>query len=248
MSVAKKARKEGPKEPKAFEEYTITELREVVERKDLLETQLAEKEEELTKQVSTNDSSTTERIKASIAKQLLAQMLFEGQLSAKECELLRGKGRELVALVPNVSSDALKNLGLVADESGSFKNKSASHFLASHPMKTLPGGALLKLQWWVGFKYVKSSCELKVTAKYNWLPKPKPKAAGRPASKDAAGKEQAGESGMENEAAESGMETEGPADDEMQASGADGGAWLVQAQTSFWLEQPGLGKKKFKHV
>merc|ERR1719411_1946156 len=71
-------------------------------------------------------------------------------------------GHDLVAIVPNITSEVMTELGLQYEDDGSIKQKSADYFFRSRPMKTLPGsgGACLRLGWNVNFKYTKVSSEL----------------------------------------------------------------------------------------
>eukprot|EP00930_Biecheleria_cincta_P027651 TRINITY_DN1938_c0_g1_i3.p1 TRINITY_DN1938_c0_g1~~TRINITY_DN1938_c0_g1_i3.p1 ORF type:complete len:252 (+),score=56.65 TRINITY_DN1938_c0_g1_i3:538-1293(+) len=198
----------------AFDEMTMADLRALVERNDAqhlrearerisqLEKELASKDGELDKLQSSAHSAPADGVKQAIEKQFYAQMLSEKELSEKEGSLLRGtgEGREIVAIIPNVTNDVLSALALKYDGEGNIEGKVAEKFFEARPAKTLPnsGGACLLLSYRMGFKYVKSRCELKVTAHYKWSPKPKPK----PPAKRAKTEEAAGapsESAMEEE-------------------------------------------------
>jgi len=179
--------------PKAFENFTVGELKTLVERNDAfalkeayerieqLEQQLSSKEKEMTKLSTVDARGLAQNILKSIERQFQAQMLPEKDLSDYQAAKLTDKtseGREVVASVPNVTPEIMSELGLQYDTDGNIKQKSADSFFRSRPMKILPGsgGACLRLLWHVNFKYTKISSELKVIAAYQWSAKPKPKA------------------------------------------------------------------------
>jgi len=175
-----------------FDEMTVADLRAQRERISQLEKELASKDEELEKLQSFAHSSPAEGVKSAIEKQFYAQMLSEKELSDKEGSLLRGQGegREIVAIIPNVTQEVLSALALEYDEAGNMKQKLTEKFFQVRPAKTLQnsGGACLLLSWRMSCKYVKTRSELKVTATYKWSPKPKPKPpAKRARTEEAAG-------------------------------------------------------------
>jgi len=157
-------------------------LKEATERIEQLEQQLASKEKAMSKMSSVDCRHLAENVLKSIEKQFQAQMLPEKDLSENQGAKITDKsaegGREVVAIIPNITSEIMTELGLQYEDDGSIKQKSADYFFRSRPMKTLPGsgGACLRLGWNVNFKYTKVSSELKVTAYYKWSAKPKPKA------------------------------------------------------------------------
>eukprot|EP00401_Gymnodinium_catenatum_P030980 CAMPEP_0117529366 /NCGR_PEP_ID=MMETSP0784-20121206/37796_1 /TAXON_ID=39447 /ORGANISM="" /LENGTH=253 /DNA_ID=CAMNT_0005325687 /DNA_START=65 /DNA_END=823 /DNA_ORIENTATION=+ len=176
MSAAKKMRKETAK---AFDEYTVAELRDLVQNCVALEKRVATTDEEMRelKINLTQDAVSVDRIKAVIGKQFSAQMLADRDLSEKEKERLRTSGREIQAIVPNVTPSIAMELGLdKVDDKGQPKTKFADSFLTTVPSKLLPSGATLKLMRMMNFKYVKRSCELVVFGRYKWFAKPRPKA------------------------------------------------------------------------
>lgn len=195
---------------KAFENFTVAELKAVVERNDAfalkeaneridqLEQQLSSKEKAVAKLSSVDARALTHNILKSIERQFQAQMLPEKDLSDNQAAKLTDKtsegGREIWAFVPNVTSEVISELGLQYDSDGNIKTRFADHFFRNVPMKVLPGtgGACLRLHRYVSFKYTKAHSELKVIGYYQWSAKPKPKAKakakaeGESAAEDAA--------------------------------------------------------------
>lgn len=179
MSTAKRAKKDAAR---SFDDYTVAELRAIVDQSSSCESRIAEKDAEIARLDPVDEAEQAERVKAAVCKQFLTQMTLEKDLSEKECERLRGDGREVVAVVPNVCQGVMQVLGFVKCDTS--KGKQVRSFFAEEPSKSLPGGASLRLYYILHFKYVKASCELKASGFYRWVAKPKAKAKGKRKSEE----------------------------------------------------------------
>jgi len=166
MAVAKKAKKDNSK---AFEDHTVDELRELWKAAD------DSKDVHVVCDVEAN------RIKAAMCKQLVNQMLLPKELSEKEAERLEKEGREISAIVPNVTQDMMDELGLdKVDDKGNLRGKVADLWFGTAPARALSSGHHLHLKGNIHFRYVKAQRELRLNAVYKFSKKPpKPKAKPR---------------------------------------------------------------------
>eukprot|EP00933_Yihiella_yeosuensis_P074117 TRINITY_DN82947_c0_g1_i1.p1 TRINITY_DN82947_c0_g1~~TRINITY_DN82947_c0_g1_i1.p1 ORF type:complete len:271 (-),score=91.35 TRINITY_DN82947_c0_g1_i1:147-959(-) len=175
---------------KNFDDYTVADFKELIKTVGKLEAQLEAKDEEADevaekrknqehKQARKADNSikdAAEKVKQCIFKSIMDRMTPDKELSEKEQTKLAGKdGREISVFIPNVSMDVLAALGLDKGSGCIVEQKSIDNFLPRRPSKTLTTGGLVQTQWWISFRYVKTSSELRVTTNYNWLSKPRPR-------------------------------------------------------------------------
>lgn len=228
MSVAKRARKETAK---TFEDYTVAELKEMVQQTAQLREQ---------KSTPQDSAVVAERVRAVLAKQLLSQIMLDKELSEKQVELSHSAaGREISVVLPNVTSDVMTELGLdKRDQDNNIKGKHSDKFFENPPSRGLVNGAFC-LKRDLNFKYTSRSCELKVTAAYRFVPKPKPKPKAKARVQESAGA--AGDAAVgdaeEDEGEEVGADDEEAEGDAAEltsppkAGAADGGADEVQAGT-----------------
>lgn len=157
---------------KIFDEYTFAELRQ-------FHKQAARELAELRGQIAKKEAALPEeaqRVKRAVELQIKAQMTFQTELSKHQVERLKGEeGRDIVAVIPNVSTELLGILGLDEfDEHGNIKDKLASEFFSTPPTRTQhtpPSSVSLHLAPKLSFKYIKKVCELKVFAAYRFGPK-----------------------------------------------------------------------------
>jgi len=176
-------RQRTEKTEKTFDEYTFAELRQFHKQvtRELAEAkgQIARFEAEADEQLAKKEAALPEeaqRLKRAVELQLKAQMTLQKELSKGQIEKLKGEeGRDIQAVIPNVSIELLGFLGLdELDEDGYIKSKLASEFLSNPPTKnqtTPPSDVSLHLVPKLSFKYIKKACELKVFAAYKFGPK-----------------------------------------------------------------------------
>mmetsp|Transcript_147957 Transcript_147957/g.412122 ORF Transcript_147957/g.412122 Transcript_147957/m.412122 type:complete len:320 (+) Transcript_147957:59-1018(+) len=207
----------------------------VASQKDAAKYQAAvrEQDEEITVQA--------ERVKKALRQQLTGQMVFTSAWR----EQLQDKGRDIVAFAPNINPAVLKALGA---EPGS-KVKHADHFFEAMITRSAAnGGIRLALARNLTFKYIKSTCELRVDALYRIQPEEKKSQANKKQAKKAAKKKStrrgsgAAEGGTEDGAegaegeeegdGEEGEEGEDAEEDEAEAGAGDGASEATAAVTA----------------
>lgn len=168
--------------------------------------ELQKEKKDLEKELVAVGSDDVSRVKANIAKQLLAQMTY---VHAWNDELK--DGRSITAFLPNVTAEMLKALGNSQGGVDNGKKRQAVGFFDSVPVKQVPvpnrkaereevGGTALVLASFLTFKYVKTTSELQVTATYkfgNPDKEKKPKVKGKGKGKGAKKLAEAAEDGEE---------------------------------------------------
>jgi len=209
-----------------------------------LEADLAASQKEVTKYqaaVREQDEEVNvqaERVKKALRQQLTGQMVF----TAAWREQLQDKGRDIVAFAANVSPAVLKALGT---EPGS-KVKYADHFFEAVLTRTVAnGGIRLALARNLTFKYIKSTCELRVDALYKIQQEEKKSQANKKQAKKAAKKKSTrrgsgaaeggtedGAEGAEGEEEGDGEEEEGEDEEEEEEAGAQAQADDRAAETA----------------
>jgi len=201
---------------KAFEEINIADVETLVRRCNSLEKkveenkdavlQLSELQSEkkaLEKEMVAIGSDEVANVKASIAKNLRAQMSYVFAWDAD----LNDTGRSITAFVPNVSLQLLKALGGTVGEP---QQKRTLWYFDTAPTKKVqptrkkgekPSGSGLVLEPFITLKYIKTTSELQLSAVYKFgdiekQVKPTPKKCKK--SKEE-GEDMAGEDGEDAE-------------------------------------------------
>jgi len=204
--------------------------------------ELQKEKKYLEKELVAVGSDEVSRVKANIAKQLLAQMTY---VHAWNDELK--DGRSIVAFVPNVTAEMLKELGNASGAVDNGKKRMVGTFFDPVPVKQVAaptrkaereevGGTALVLGSFLTFKYVKTTSELQVTATYKFgnpdkekKPKVKGKGKGKGAKKLAEAAEDGEEAalGDDDEASPEEAENRGVAAKVMGNVGMDDGGSAV---------------------
>jgi len=185
---------------KAFEDITMGDVETLVRRCNALEKQVEanseasqllkdaqKRQRELERQVEEYGPKEIALIKASIAKQFLAQMTYAFAWNQE----LKESGREVCAFLPNVSPDLLKSLGGDVNVSKTKQTKCFFDRVPSKPVQQpttnkadkekveKPGGDGMVLGASIVLKYVKTSHELHIKGTYRFGACEKRKGGGR---------------------------------------------------------------------
>lgn len=232
---------------KPFQDITMGDVETLVRKCNALEKQVEankeaadhlkeaqKREKDLEKQLEEFGPKEIALVKASIAKQFLAQMHYFYAWN----DDLKGSGREVQAFLPNVSLELLKALG---GDLNQTKTKHTQVYFDKVPSKILPlpitkaekeaykaetpGGNALVLGGLTTLKYVKTSRELQLKAFYKFgVCERKPKGRGRGKAKNTEGD---AEEAFADEFAEDG---EGAADEDHEEEAVDGAAHAVACE------------------